>query len=69
MNVENGVFCMSPLVGIMVVVIWVIPLEQFIAQLFGISFDEFGGGMQFFSVYQQDFMMLASATAAEESLI
>jgi len=35
----------ASLVGILVVVIWVIPLEQFIAQLFGISFDEFGGGM------------------------
>ena len=35
----------ASLVGIMVVVVTVIPLGQFIAQLFGISFDEFGGGM------------------------
>ncbi len=35
----------ASLVGILVVVIWVIPLEQFIAQLFGISFDKFGEGM------------------------
>ena len=35
----------ASLVGILVVVITVIPFEQFIAQLFGISFEEFGGGM------------------------
>jgi len=35
----------ASLVGILVVVITVIPFEQFIAQFFGISFDEFGGGM------------------------
>ena len=38
-------FFKASLVGILVVVATVIPLEQFIAQLFGISFDEFGGGM------------------------
>ena len=35
----------ASLVGILVVVISVIPLEQFIAQLFGIPFEEFRGGM------------------------
>jgi len=35
----------ASLVGILAVVITVIPFEQFIAQFFGISFDEFRGGM------------------------
>ena len=35
----------ASLVGILVVLFWVIPLERFLAQFFGISFDEFGGGM------------------------
>jgi hypothetical protein len=35
----------ASLVGILAVVFAVIPLEQSIAQFFGISFDEFGGGM------------------------
>jgi hypothetical protein len=35
----------ASLVGILVVVITVIPFGQLIAQLFGISFEEFGGGM------------------------
>ncbi|MCP4704543.1 MAG: hypothetical protein GY865_08025, partial [candidate division Zixibacteria bacterium] len=35
----------ASLVGILVVVITVIPLERFIAQFFGIPFEEFGGKM------------------------
>jgi hypothetical protein len=35
----------TSLVGILAVVITVIPFEQLITQFFGISFDEFGGGM------------------------
>ena len=39
----NDIFKAS-LVGILGVIMTVIPFEQFIAQLFGITFDEFGGG-------------------------
>ena len=35
----------ASLVGILVVVFYIIPFEQFIAQFVGISFDEFHGGM------------------------
>jgi len=35
----------ASLVGILVVVISVIPLEQILAQLFGLPFEEFRGGM------------------------
>jgi hypothetical protein len=35
----------ADLVGILAVVITVVPFEQFIAQLFGLSYEEFGGGM------------------------
>jgi hypothetical protein len=44
MNTKNDIFKAS-LVGILVVVITIIPLDQLIAQLFGIPFEKFGAKM------------------------
>ena len=51
----------ASLVGVLAVLFWVIPLERFIAQFFGISFDEFGGGMP--TVYLFPLFLIYTAMA------
>jgi hypothetical protein len=51
----------ASLVGILAVVYYSFPFEQYIAQFFGISFDEFGGGMP--TLYLFPLFLIYSAIA------